>query len=228
MAISYADWPTGEDIIDFMTKVGLVPSNLVAGDDGMLMRIDSMSASIEQKTKRQFVETASELRQFDGSGVQVQEVDDYTDITKIEIQQFGAVQGLELTEFVEKKREHYPKTRIYLRQGSGRVFWGNYFLDRFPEGYANIEVTALWGYAALIPKDVWFAHLLLVVSDVIDAEGMELQGRVLNWKEGDVSETYYPRPPSEAAGWEKHAWQIIDSHRRPFAHHKRRAKAKIY
>ncbi len=228
MAVVYTAWPTGAQVIDFLAKANLKPALLQASDDAMTMRLNAVAALIEQKAKRNFLQTASGvLRRFDGSGVQEQEVDDYVDVTKIEIVQFGAVQGLEVTDFLEHKAEHYPKTRIYMRQGT-RPFWGNFFLDRFPEGYANIEVTGTWGYGAEIPQDVWFANLLLVATSIMDMEGIQPQGSVLNWKEGDVSETFYPRPPSDAAGWEKFAWNTIMLHTESFGRKLRKRRAKFY
>lgn len=222
----YTAWPTGEDVIRYLTMYGLEPSTMIEGDPTLEAIVGASNRMITQQTKREFIESTSELRRFDGSGVAEQEIDDYTNVTKVEVKQWGAVSGLDITEYVEQERKHYPKTRIYLRQGV-RPSWGNYFLDRFPEGYANVEVTATWGYGSTIPEDIWLAVCLKSCSLVADAVGLEKQGRVLNYKEGDVSETYYPRPPSAAAGWDQFIQTAIDLHRRPLARHVRKWRPKI-
>ena len=125
---------------------------------------------------------------------------------------------MRLTTTCRSDTKHYAKTRIYIRRGIP-AFQRQMYFNTFPEGQRNIRVTGQFGYGATIPEDVWYAALLLVASDIADSQAVQPTGAVLNWKEGDVSETYYSKMPSEVAGWMKRATKTVESRKRsPNAH----------
>lgn len=55
---------------------------------------------------------------------------------------------------------------------------------------AKVKVTGKWGYAAIIPGDVWTAVLHRATSQAAMGAGAILTGGLLDWKEKDITENY--------------------------------------
>ena len=149
--------PTG---IEVLTKIrvsapGDVPASL-ANDLGFV--IGEVVARLQSPalydgsggTGRQFVPT-TETRLFDGAGYRELIVDDIVPGTPITVSAFGI-----------------PLAAVSLREGTrGRGYnvlalasgdyWVGGFGSGFPRGVQNIAVTATWGYAAVVPFDVYEA-----------------------------------------------------------------------
>ena len=227
MAVDYALWPTGDDVVAFLNSTNIA-INISADSVLMDMRLNAVQTHIEYVTKRQFLKgSAGEERLFDGSGTSAMQLDDYIDVTKVELVNSVPTSSTEITDFVEPERKHYAKTRIYLFQGVPGLFHCHRFTSRFPEGYRNVRITAQWGYDTTIPEDVWYAALLLTASDIADSQSVSSFGKPLNWKEDDVSETYYQKSPGEAAGWRDTAEKTLKSYRRSLKSYLRDSKARV-
>lgn len=226
MAIDYTVWPTVAQVQAKAKGLGLE----IAEDmdmDYVQQVVDSVVAEIEQECRRNFVGVV-ETRYFDGSGRGEQEVDEYIDITAVEILgYFGSVAGMSLTDWWEPETKKHPKTRIQIYQGSQPTMTRIY-VGSFPFGRSNIKVTGTWGYAPTIPANIWGA-VLDYAACVLAAESMYSQsggGFKAMWKEADVMEQVLLLDPRKFLPHMQRIRRAIKQYRKPTGKYLRRALRK--
>jgi hypothetical protein len=211
---TYTAWPVASDVIKATGVMGFTLP-VAADTDYVTEIVTGVASEVTRDCKRTFIkETAT--RYFDGSGTGEIEVDEYIDITSIDIKgYFGSIAGLGLTEWWEVQRNVSPKNRIQIYQGSTPSLT-RIWISSFPPGRSNIAVTGDWGYGTTIPIDLWqavkkYAAVLLGAEIMINGG----KGFQLSWKEADVIEQYMLLDPSKFTKYRSILEKAIHRYKRP-------------
>lgn len=211
---SYTSWPAPADLLKIMATSGIA---LRADADTPYLQslIDAASTMFEKMTHHQYVVgSPGEIRFFDGSGTGEQPVDDIITLTDVSILGYLGVAGGSLTGCYIPVQTQYPNNRILIYQGSLPAI-GRVWLDSFPAGRRNIQVTGTWGYGATIPADVWEA-VRRQAGSWAAVEGMfDSKGRISKWMELDTLENRQLSVAGEEMGWIRQFRQTVYQYRRP-------------
>ena len=211
MAFDFSAWPT---VANINTLLGLADTSVTLSGDVGDMVLASAIQEMTKRTGRQFLAGSSgEVRYYDGSGTNVQIVDDYVDITAVEVIGISGATGLILSNFWEAEREGYPKNRIYTRQGSGYQPQREFRV--FPADGQNIKVTGTWGYGATIPVDVWEAVQKMAALKGLENTSIYEGGRQVSYTEADRSERFADGTLRETSGWGREIEAVIKRYRKP-------------
>jgi len=213
----YTKWPTLKDLEDKLSATGL---KLPAGTtlEYLQRQLDAVAEETERYCRRQFVPSpAPETRWFDGTGTGEIEIDEYISISSIRIVGwFGSQIGFSITHWNEVKRNRHPKTRVQIFQGSLPAF-ARIWIDRFPIGRNNIEVTAIWGYDAEIPADLWEAVVSEAAYRILTETVFPSSGWLKEWQEADVLESREYLDPKKYLSWNKQFRSALKKYRKPDA-----------
>lgn len=232
MAYDYTDWPVLADVkaLCLGAHVDTTSSDFTMDDVTIQGVIDARAALIERLTQRQFVKgTAGEVRYFDGSGTGILYVDEYVDVSAIDIFYLPTATTVSVLNYVEVDQQPWCKEKIQILQGQPNANYG--FFQYFPVGRANIKITGTWGYGDTIPTDVWTAVLQASAADVLMTNTLEAQGQIASWSDGDADTKYSGRTIGESAGWlgKGSMWEeAIKAHKRPLRSHLRKDKKRLY
>jgi len=118
--------------------------------------IDIVEEYIDNFTNRNFEESNSEVRYFDGNSSDVLRIDDVTSITELVFLDSDGDTDTTLTEDTDFRLYPYnndEKTEIRLMPGGSRA--------AFPAWDKSVKVTGTWGYSS-VPKVIEAAALKLV------------------------------------------------------------------
>ena len=114
-------------------------------------------------------DTVDSVKYYDGNGLKEMIIDDYVDITSIEILDettddvnFTLLPG-RVVDFTSRPINTDNKYKVRVTPNSQ--------ISYIPMGCDNIKVTAKWGYSVSVPKQISFAATLLVHG--ILQQGME-------------------------------------------------------
>lgn len=226
MASNYTAWPIKADI-DLTLSVAGITARAAATSGYYTALINATVAKLTQQTKRQFLKgSAGEIRYFDGSGTGIQVVDEFASFTDISILGFASTPAsLSITNATAENVNLYPRTEIFIFRGSLPAL-GRIWLDSFPVGRGNIQVTATWGYD-YIPEDVWEAVRRCVAAQLAEETMFNSSGRLKRWMELDTMEDRDLNLPGEALGWYQSFKQAIYDHRKPTRQYLDRAKPRM-
>jgi len=231
MAYVYTDFATLANLKDFLLGAHIVTSDssFTMSDDAMQAILDAREDQLKIETSRQFVPgSAGEVRYFDGTGHGVMRIDEYIDITAIEFFYTPGTASISATNYVEVTRKPWANDVVKILQGQANINYG--FFQRFPEGRENIKITATWGYASTIPKDVWLAHLQASAADVMQANTLSAQGQTLKYTDGDASEQWTGETIGESAGWlgKGSLWErVLRNYKRSLRSHILKSRPKL-
>jgi len=146
--------------------------------------ISAVQQYIENYTRRIF-ETVDEVRYFDGNGMREIQIDDFTEITTVEILEVNG-SGVEytLTEGLDDDFITYPynattKYKLLMTANSEIGCW--------LEGAKRIKITAKWSTTTSVPKDIEYVATVLVAK--IIEKGMS-GGKISSESLGDYSVTF--------------------------------------
>lgn len=190
--MSHSTYPIASDVVAYLAAIG--SGNSISST--MLGNwLAAAIASLERQTRRQFV-TTTETRYFDGSGTGELALDDYVSISSVKLYGvIGASSPLNFAGWCEEAVYGSPKSKILIARGSIPAF-SPIFVERWPEGRRNVEVTGTWGYGSAVPDDVWQGLIEVVGGLALDATAVSLSansgsvGPVMSWQEGDIRETF--------------------------------------
>lgn len=156
--------------------------------------IEQISKFIENYTGRQFIaDTTASIKKYDGNGINKMLIDEFTEITKLEINDTE----IDSDDYYTYPANETPKNEIKLEG------------HRFSSGYQNIEVTAKWGYSTSCPEDLIFATTILVAGIIYNSWNQE--GEVQSIAMGRYNVTY-----KDSKGWNdyRQAMDIIDKYKK--------------
>jgi len=218
----YTTWPTETDVIERCTSAGITPRILSV----VTSALNGVIRQVAQKTRRQFVAGESgEIRYYDGSGgVELQIADEIVTLERVQILGYVGINGaIPVTAPVLIQEQTLPYTRILLYRGSAPIYAGIY-LDRWPQGFSNIEVTGKFGYAATVPEDLWEAVARETAAMMIDEAQNSPRGVIVEKREGDNA-TKWEGATKFADASHKKFRAIVKQYARPSGQHFRRTKA---
>lgn len=231
MAYVYTAWPTLANLKALLlgAHVDTTDStNWLLSDEYLTGVLDARAEQLRIETGRQFVAgSAGEVRYFDGSGTGFQRIDEYVDVSAVE---FFYVPGTSwvTANFYEVDQKPWGKDKIQILQGQANMNYA--FYQRFPEGRANIKVTAQWGYGATIPANVFMAVLQASAADAMMANTLSAQGQTLEYVDGDARERWSDDPIGLSAGWigPGSLWeQVKKDYKRSLKSHLQKSRAKL-
>jgi hypothetical protein len=233
--MSYTAWPATSDIDVRLSALGITPRSSVDATQKQ-QRIDAVLATVNRVTRRTWI-PVTETRFFDGSGVGVQELDEFISITAAGILYGVNSTAVDLTGAVVVEAEAgLPNTRIALSR-TALPGWVGAWFDRFPAGRRNISVTASWGYGSTIPADLWDAvadeAALRVGEPALFNPGTQrgtgtqaaYRGRLVRWKNDTVSQEYDTTQLSDGTRGTKRFAAALSLHTRPLGPRLRRWRA---
>jgi len=219
-------WPVQADIDLKLAVAGITPRAEVTAAYYTQV-VAAVAQQVTQITKRQFVAgSAGEIRYFDGSGTAEQDVDEYVDVTDVQILGYLGAPGTSLSVAYEPVDNLYPKTRIVIFQGSLPAI-GRVWLDSFPAGRKNIKVTGTWGYGSTIPYDLWEAVVEEAASRIAAESLFNPSGRLGSWAERDVMEKRDLTLPGEANSWHRHYLAALANYSKPLQTHLRKKSRRM-
>ena len=130
-------------------------------------------------------DTSAEVRYYDGNGKREIEIDEFTEISSVEILNVNSDdvgwtldEGLE-ADYIEYPNNTTPKYGLRLVASSE--------VGAFYSGPKRIKITAKWGWATTVPKDIELAATILV-SSVIE-KGLK-GGKISSERLGDYDVTF--------------------------------------
>lgn len=209
---NYTIWPAPADVRAMLATTNVALPSAVT-NDLIQLRIDSAVQTLTKKTlNRQFLVT-TEQRFFDGSGNGEMVIDEYRNITQIDLFLVPTMSVTSISQFFQVERAKTPRTRIQIYQGPPNVPFG--WFTYFPEGRANVGITGTWGYDDTIPADVWEAVLGKAAGDLLDVNRLSASGLQTDLKMLDDSIKFDPRLLSMVSGWEGKFKAVCVTYRRP-------------
>lgn len=194
----YTQWPLQTDIVTRLTSAGITPRDPTRAVD----IVAAVAQQVTHRTRRQFIaDSVASARLYDGSGTVEQETDEFISLSSMQILGYvGIASAITVTSPVVVHDQTLPQNRVLLYTGTTPIYAGIY-IDKWPEGYRNIQATAIWGYAAAIPADLWEA----VAGQTAALMAMEAQstqsGTATEKRQGDVMAKY------AVAGLDSPLWQ---------------------
>jgi hypothetical protein len=186
----YTAWPTISDVAERLISAGITlrtPSRISAPLTALIRQVATV-------TRRQFVAGAAhEVRFYDGFGTAELELpEEIIVLDSVQILGYVGLQGAFMVSSPYLVQEQgLPHTRILLYQGTA-PFYGGVYLNRFPEGSRNIQVTGTFGYGATIPADLWEAVADLAAAKLTLEARSSQRGIVVDKREGDVQTKWDP------------------------------------
>ena len=227
MAYSYTALPTATEVYAFLAGANITPG-LAQTADAVGGLIGAAYRKVQRETGVQWLAgTAGEVRSFDGSGTGELKVDPFVTVTAVQFLIYPQATGVEVTGFKEVQRMgDMPKTRIQIFQGPSYAVAG--YIDRFPQGRSNVNVTGTWGYAPTVPEDVFMAIVKQSAADIAALSAASAQGRVVDWREGDVTEQYADLTVGDAIGWLRDVQDTVLRRRLPYRERGKQAEAPLY
>ena len=190
--MSHSTYPITSDVSSYLTSIG---SSTIINSSILTAWLSAAVASLERQTRRQFVAT-TETRYFDGSGTGELAIDDYVSISSVKLYGvIGSSSPLTFSSWCEEAVYGSPKSKILIARGSVPAF-SPLFVERWPEGRRNIEVTGTWGYSSSVPDDVWQGLVEVAAGCTLDAVAAATSGNttgggpLTSWQEGDIRETF--------------------------------------
>lgn len=221
MSISYADFPTVENVIDLMLQLGLDVRALTEErgfnlTDAVAARRAAVIQRILMDTHRQFVaDTEDTVRHYDGSGTGLLEVDEMVSLTSVVVIGYvPAIPSIALANAVLQENAYGAKSRIIVYRSSlpGGVLG---YMNAFPEGRNNIEVTGKFGYAATVPADLWEASQAEMAAQIAQRLTYNPDGRVSGWKAVETEVKYELAMPKELMDSERRLARAISRYQKP-------------
>lgn len=150
--------------------------------------IEAITTHIEKVTQRKFeVDTQPEEKLFDGNDRTILLVDDFTEITTIELGDKSIT-----SDVIVYPANSVPKYKLFYK-------------ERFTEGNQNIKINAKWGTEAT--EDVKLACTILV-SGIVQNQN-KLAGDIVQEKIGDYQVSYTQEQFADF----KRAMEILASYR---------------
>lgn len=211
--------PTTFALRNFLQTAGVViPADM--DEDTLQLAIDAAVGDFEHKTQRQFVPgCVGEVRYYDGSNTGELVIDEYIDVSAVEIMaipNYGS--GSQAVEVYQVRTNGKPSTKLQIFQGPS-----NYpaFFTVFPQGRSNIKVTGQFGYAATIPAEVYQAMLKSAGTTIVNMLTLRTRddsfvpGRLVSWSEADATEKYADTLSADVLGWPKDVAETIRDHTKP-------------
>jgi hypothetical protein len=182
----YTAWPTIGDVSSIMRAMN---QTLNASIDNHLQTntIRAVIETVKRRTLRDFVVT-TETRYYDGNGTGRMEIDEHITISTIAISGwYGNSIGLELPTVYSVVRPGVPKTKLQIFRGSLPAM-GNHYINIFPSGRSNIEVTGDFGYDTTIPMDLWLGVAYQAAGIFMNWDRYRSAGFLIKIQEADVAE----------------------------------------
>lgn len=209
----YTNWP---DAIDLENALSAMGAGCKWSGEDLDVILRGVIESVEYETRRQFV-PGEGVRYFDGSGTGEQDVDEYVSVSQVRVLGYiGVPSGILIPSWSEVETLRSPKSRLIIARGSLPSF-APIWVAEFPEGRRNIEVTAVWGYGATIPADLWRDVLHEAASLVANEDQIRSRRGATEFKEGDESIKYDLRLRSEMSGSAQRLAKSVNRYRRPSA-----------
>jgi len=190
--MSHSTFPVAADVTSYLSSIGSTNS---IGSSLLGAWLSAAIASLERKTRRQFV-ASTETRFFDGSGTGELAIDDYVSLSSVKLH--GVVSAstpFEFSSWCDEVVYGSPKSKILIARGSIPAF-SPIFVERWPEGRRNVEITGTWGYGSTVPDDIWQGLVEIAAGTAMDAAAAAGSansgsvGPVTSWQEGDIRETF--------------------------------------
>ena len=160
MSNDYTSWPVLTDVQARLAAASIVlrtPTDMNRQEAA----IDAVVAEVSRRTQRQFVPgAAGEVRCYDGSGSPEQEVDEMVSLSSVFIVAYDQAPVYALTDALLTSEQGKPQTRITVSRGTITTYAGGSLFPyawHFPAGRQNVQVTGQFGFAPLIPADLWEA-----------------------------------------------------------------------
>jgi hypothetical protein len=179
-------WPEVTDVASIVSAMGVTMRTAIS----TAIQTNILNACISNfnaRTRRTWL-PVTETRYFNGSDSGMIEVDEYTEISTVEIiGWYGITSGMVIDSIVEVDRANYPKTKIQIYRNSLPGLY-RVWVDRFPAGRSNIKITADWGYATTVPDDVWWGVAYQAAGILINISNYATDGFNIKWQEADVTE----------------------------------------
>ena len=159
--------------------------------------IIAMSNQVSLMTNREWLasDTASD-RYFNGNSSPYLKIDEAVSVTKLYVGEDYGVNFVEKTNFITYPYNSTPVKKLILTD------------DTFNCGIKNIKITAKWGYALEVPKDIAFATTVLVAGIVLNQTNQD--GEIESEKIGNYAVSY---KTDEQKNDYKMAMDIINSRR---------------
>jgi hypothetical protein len=123
-------------------------------------------------TGRRF-DPVTETRLYDGNGFPELRVEDIVPGTSLTVTSFGVVVS---NVFLKTEREGLGYNILARQQGALGLSIPYTYASVWPRGAQNIAVTATWGYAAVVPQDVWEAIRCEVTFRALVQGSVQLAG----------------------------------------------------
>ena len=232
MAYTYTAWPTLANLKALLlgAHVDTTDPSFTLSDEYLQGILDARAEQTRIETSRQFVAgSAGEIRYFDGSGTGLQLVDEYVDITSVDVFYAPGAVFMSLANYYEVDQKPWGKEKIQVMQGlpNTPLAW----IQRFSEGRGNVKVTGTWGYGATIPPNVFLAVLQASAADAVQANSLTPQGQTKKYIDGDASEEWSGGSLGVSAGWlgKGSLWeQMKKDYKRPLRSHINKSRAKLY
>lgn len=146
--------------------------------------IEQTVSYIEKATNREYTVSAEEERLFDGNGRNTLTIDDFTELTSVEIN--GS--AVDVTVY---QANRLPKYKLQRTAG-------------FPKGEQNVAVTATWGQEP--DEDIKFACLVLTAGIILN----QVNGKKSSESIGSYSVSYATEAQRDDY---KRAMQILQMNR---------------
>lgn len=215
-----AVWPTFADIQNRLNaSAGTAGIWQLANPTTAAITLDAVIDEAEQRTKRQWIaDDEDTTRVYDGTGTAELEVDEMVSLTGCSAIGFQENPGFPLADVTLAQGEiGKPRTRIVMSRG-GIPAWGPAGVlspvhTIFPAGRQNIQVTGKFGYASIIPADLWDAVCGEAAIRLVRQGLFTPNGRVIEEKFGDESRKY-SLTDAESLGWHAQFEETITRRKR--------------
>lgn len=205
----YAAWPIENDVLGRLASAGIVVRTTAAAQE----ILDAVAAEVSRRTLRQFLPDGSDTsRVYDGTGTAEIEVDEMVSLTQVAVIGYEAAPGYILANTFLVGEQNKPQTRIVCARGSLPALVAEGFIAPFPYifplGRQNVEVTGKFGYADLIPADLWEC----VCGEMAYRMALEAifkpGGRVTLDQRGDVKKQYALAEPAFMGWHDRFEWAM--------------------
>lgn len=137
--------------------------------------IESATEYVRNYTNREWVAGAETTRLYDGSGTQKMMIDEFIDVTDVQVGEDWNENMVTIDYAVEPYNRVNKNTIIYKT-------------DYFPCGQQNVAVTAKFGFAEEVPADIEFATTVIASAIVLAQTNQD--GEVASEQIGNYRVTY--------------------------------------
>lgn len=148
--------------------------------------IEAMEAFIDKETGRSFIaETVASIRYFDGNGINLLYLDEFTEISEVLVYDTGDTllyTLVEDTDYFVQPYNVFPKRRLIIKPHNVQA------VSNFTKGIKNVKATAKWGYSEDVPDDIKWATTVLVAG-IVNFSNTS-QGEIKSEKMGDYAVTF--------------------------------------